>query len=995
MCLARARQLCTWGALHFLIAIPAQADDPVSRDQEQFFETQVRPVLAAKCLECHGDKKQESGLRLDSRATALKGGDSGSPAVVPGKPDESLLIAAVRHTGDYQMPPTGKLTDEQIAALSKWVEMGSPWPKAAETSAGLSATERVGEHRKNHWALKAVARPTVPEVRVQGSGFRVQAGERGGVSPPASPSEVGGQRSEVGNAIDAFIFHRLAEKQLAASPPADRRTLLRRVSFDLAGLPPTAREVDAFHADESPDAYERRVDRLLTSPRFGERWGRHWLDLARYGDTKGYAFMQERRYPYAYTYRDYVIAALNADKPYDQFVIEQLAADKLPPGEDRTPLAAIGFLTTGRKFNDIHNDIDDQIDVVSRGLLGLTVACARCHDHKYDAIPTEDYYSLHGVFASSKMPDELPLIGSPRDGEEYRKFEQELSKRQEELTQFDAKKHGEILDQVRQQAGDYMALSLAGRERNSPLLRAITFLKVNLGDVRRRLVERWREYLSREAKPEHAALALWAELSPVEGDSFAAKAKESIAKFAARPDGIQPQQANPHIKAAFAAEVPANRFDVARIYGKMLTEAHSQWKSAGGNAEALDKLSPEWRQLAEILLGPGSPTDIAREQIGDYVTRDERQKRRDIQKKIDSFTANSPAAPPRAMILADNPQPQEPVVFIRGNPARPGKQVPRQMPAVVEGQERQPFADGGRLALAKSIVSPDNPLTRRVIVNRLWMHHYGEPLVLSPSDFGIRTAPPSHPELLDWLAMRLLDSGWSLKDLHRRMVSSATYKQSSGFEFKVQGSKFNVEEQAERESHNLEPGTLNFERARSVDPENRLLWRMNRRRLELEAMRDWLLAASGDLDLTIGGRAVEMTKEPYSRRRAVYGFIDRQDLPNFYRVFDIASPDQSSPRRPQTTVPQQALFLMNSPFVAERAQALAALPEIASAAEPDARIQALYHQLFQRSATAEELEISQQFLASAESEMSSEIKLTPIEQYAQLLLLTNEGMYID
>ena len=926
---------------------------PVTSEQERFFESQVRPLLAANCLECHGDKKQESGLRLDSRATALKGGDSGSPAVVPGKPDESLLIAAVKHTGDYQMPPTGKLSDEQIAALTRWVEMGSPWPKSAETVAGLSAAERIAEHRQNHWALKPVVRPALPDLASHGVHL---------LGP-----------SDARSAIDGFIFARLAEQQLAPSPPADRRTLLRRLSFDLVGLPPTADEVDAFIADESADAYERRVDRLLASPRHGERWGRHWLDVARYGDTKGYAFQQERRYPYAYTYRDYVIAALNADKPYDQFIVEQLAADKLPLGEDKTPLAAMGFLTTGRKFNDIHNDLDDQIDVVTRGLLGLTVACARCHDHKYDAIPTEDYYSLHGVFASSRMPEELPLIGLPRDGEAYHKFEEELKKRQEELTQFDAQTHAKVLDQVRQQAGDYMALSLLRRERNSFFGRAIEFLKVPIGDVRRRLVERWRDYLARESKPEHAVFGLWAELSTIEGDAFVEQAKEAIARFAARPDGTAADHANPHIKAAFAAEIPANRFEVARIYGKVFSETYSQWKNAGGNAESLGQLPPQWRQLAEILLGPGSPTDIPREQIGDYVTRDERQKRRDIQKKIDSFTANSPAAPPRAMVLADNPQPTQPVVFIRGNPARPGKQVPRQMPAVVMGKDQHPFEGGGRLELAKAIVSPDNPLTRRVIVNRLWMHHFGEPLVLSPSDFGIRTAPPTHPELLDWLAMRLLDSGWSLKDLHRQMVSSATYRQSSVYH---------------------SPLTTHHSPS-AVDPENRLLWRMNRRRLELEAMRDLLLAASGELDLTSGGRAVEMTKAPYSRRRAVYGFIDRQDLPNFYRVFDIASPDQSSARRPQTTVPQQALFLMNSPFVVERAQALAALPEIASAAEPADRIQALYRRLFQREATAEELDIGIQFLAASAAEMSSEIKLSPIEQYAQLLLLTNEGMYID
>jgi mono/diheme cytochrome c family protein len=953
---------------------PAGADDALSPDQEQFFETRVRPLLAAKCHECHGPAKQESGLRLDSRAAALAGGDSGTPAVVPGKPDASQLIAAVKHTGDYQMPPTGKLSDDEIAILTQWVEMGSPWPKSAEAAVGLSAAERVEMDRRNHWALRPVIRPPIPATNP--ASVRASA-------PPASaePPQVASPPHAIGStaiepargAIDAFLRARLAEKQLSPSPPADRRTLLRRASFDLVGLPPTAEEVDEFAADASPDAYERRVDRLLASPRHGERWGRHWLDVARYGDTKGYAFQQERRYPYAYTYRDYVIAAFNADKPYDQFVVEQLAADKLPLGDDKTPLAAMGFLTTGRKFNDIHNDIDDQIDVVSRGLMGLTIGCARCHDHKYDAIPMEDYYSLHGIFASSRMPEELPLIGSPQQGEEYRKFEAELKKRQEELAQFDAKKYDEILEQVRRQSADYMAISLLGRDRNSLVGRAMGFLQVSIGDVRRRLVERWRDYLAQHARPEHAALGPWAALSVLEGNGFAEKAKEEIGRFAARPDGTQPAEANPLVKAAFSAEMPASRFDLARIYGKVLNEAYEQWKSAGGNAEALGKLDPPWRQLAEILLGPGAPTDIPREQIADYFTRDERQKRRDIQRKIDSFTANSPLAPPRAMVLQENPQPVQPVVFLRGNPARPGKQVPRQMPALVVGQDRQAFSSGGRLELARAIVAPDNPLTRRVIVNRLWMHHFGEPLVLSPSDFGIRTAPPTHPELLDWLASRLLESGWSLKDLHRQLVNSATYRQSSI----PQDSPF---------AH---------QSAASIDPENRLLWRMNRRRLELEAMRDSLLFLSGDLDLSIGGRSVELTKAPYSRRRAVYGFIDRQDLPNFYRVFDIASPDQSSPRRPQTTVPQQALFLMNSPFVVERARALAALPEITSAADSADRIQALYRRLFQRAATADELDIGRQFVAVAETEMSSEVKLSPWEQYAQLLLLTNEGMYID
>jgi hypothetical protein len=319
------------------------------------------------------------------------------------------------------------------------------------------------------------------------------------------------------------------------------------------------------------------------------------------------------------------------------------------------------------------------------------------------------------------------------------------------------------------------------------------------------------------------------------------------------------------------------------------------------------------------------------------------------------------------MIVADNKEPVQPRVLVRGNPARPGKEVPRQFLLVLSGEDRQPFAAGsGRLELARAIVAPENPLTRRVIVNRLWMHHFGEPLVLTPSDFGVRSDPPTHPELLDDLAMELLDAGWSLKSLHRRIVGSATYRQAS----------------------------VDRPECRSVDSENRLLWRMNRRRLELEAMRDTLLAISGRLDTRMYGRPVELTKAPFPQRRAVYGFIDRQDLPSMFRVFDIASPDQSSPRRPRTTVPQQALFLMNSPFVVEQAEALAARAEIAAAADDNTKIAELHRLVFARPPDSDERSIGREFLAAGVAPQA-DAKLSPLAQHAQLLLLTNEVMYID
>jgi hypothetical protein len=462
---------------------------------------------------------------------------------------------------------------------------------------------------------------------------------------------------------------------------------------------------------------------------------------------------------------------------------------------------------------------------------------------------------------------------------------------------------------------------------------------------------------------------LWHSLLKLPTSEFSEKATTIVADYChKRPPGILAGECNPLLKSAFEGEVLTVPMDAARIYGKLLSDVFERWKSAGGADDALAKLSDDTRQIAEVLIGSQSPTSVERDDVRQFLNRADRNKYQELQKKADSFVANSVFSPPRAMVVADNPKPMEPRVLIRGNPARPGNIVPRQFLLVVAGDQRQPFADGsGRLDLARSIVSPDNPLTRRVIANRLWMHHFGEPLVLSPSDFGVRCDPPSHPELLDWLAAELLDANWSLKTVHRQIVCSATYQQTS----------------------------LDRPECRAVDQENRLLWRMNRRRLEFEAARDTLLAVASRLDTRMFGRTVELTKSPFPARRAVYGFIDRQDLPNLYRVFDLASPDSSSPRRPRTTVPQQALFLMNSPFVIENAKALAARPEVAGVSEPSARITSLYRLIFDRQPDNDETAIGQQFVAAAEESPMNEMKMSPWEQYAQLLLLSNEVMYVD
>ena len=419
---------------------PRQSPVPESRHAE-FFETRIRPVLSEHCVSCHGPKKQQSGLRLDSREGLQKGAD-GDPVAIPGRPEESALIKAVRHEAAIKMPPRSKLSDQAIADLTTWVEIGAPWPdvtvgNTTGRAGGLSTT--IGMAAKSHWAFQKIK----------------------DFSPPAVKNHAWPQ-----TAVDRFILARLEASGLSPSSQADRRTLIRRATFDLTGLPPTPEDVESFEADNTPGVYRAPIDRLLASPRYGERWGRHWLDVARYADTKGYILFQEADYHWAYTYRDYVITALNHDLPYDRFLIEQIAADRLPPEHGRRPLSALGFLTVGARFmGNIHDVIDDRIDVICRGLMSLTVTCARCHDHKFDPIPTQDYYSLHGVLASTVEPAIPPEAKESPRTVEYARFVQELTIRQRKLTDFVTAKHHELVESARRRVVEYL---LAAQRRPRP-----------------------------------------------------------------------------------------------------------------------------------------------------------------------------------------------------------------------------------------------------------------------------------------------------------------------------------------------------------------------------------------------------------------------------------------------------------------------------------------------------------------------------------------------
>jgi len=748
----------------FAVVVVARAGE-AAPEQVEFFEQKIRPVLAEHCYSCHSAqaKKLKAGLYLDSLGGVMKGGDSG-PAVIPGNPEKSLLNQAVRyHDPDLAMPPKVKLSDRVIADFEQWVKMGVPWAKQdASTAAVTTRTEwNWTELQRGHWAFQPMQRPTPPAVK--------------DASWPRSP-------------IDQFVLAKLEAAGLPPAPAADRRTLLRRASFDLTGLPPTPEETDAFINDPSSDAFARVVDRLLASPHYGERWGRHWLDVARYSDGFGSFLDGAEKKRDAWRYRDWVVQSLNADLPFDQFVKEQIAGDVLSGGGGAI---ATGFLALGPTYKSDGGTaegnavaqaetLDDRVDTVARGLLGLTVSCARCHDHKFDPIPQQDYYSLAGVFRNTRN-DERPLPGTSK----------------------------EVIDQYNTAMKEIADLEKA---------------------------------VKAEAKDEREATA------------------EEKAELAARRKQL----------------------------------------------EALKKNAPEMYPAMHVVAEAGS-ADMA--------------------------------------------------VALRGNLLKPGEIAPRRFLHIVAGENPTAFTHGsGRVELAEAVVDPENPLTARVLVNRVWMRHFGKALVRTPDNFGKLGDKPTHPEILDWLARNFIESGWSLKKLHRTIMLTAAYQMSSHMDRRC------------------------FER----DGENRLIWRVEPRRLDVEAWRDGLLAVTGGLDHSLGGPATESLLD--SPRRTLYSIISRNgdkfQSDDFLRLFDFPSARATSAQRNTSIVPQQFLFMMNSPFMAKRAQALA---ERLTHEAPDdsTRIARAYRLLFDRAPSEDETRAATIFLQNG-----------PLEQYAQVLLSSNEFLFL-
>jgi hypothetical protein len=894
-------------------ALAARASSEGSKLTPQelaFFEKNIRPVLSERCYKCHStqpDAKVRAGLDLGTREGILKGGDSG-PAIVAGKPADSLLIRSLKAADpDEVMPPAkdgGPLPPEVIAAFEHWVKMGAPDPRSEKSSAKYGPD---AEKARSHPFFNPVKPVPVPAVTRQ---------------------------DWVKTPVDAFVLAKLEANAMQPSPPADKRTLIRRATFDLLGLPPTPEEVDAFLADKSPDAFNKVVERLLQSPHYGERWGRYWLDVARYGDTKGDVIRnRENRFLYSYTYRDYVIRAFNEDKPYDRFLIEQIAADRLPLGEDKSALAALGFLTLGNKFNnDANQIIDDQIDVITRGTMGLTVACARCHDHKFDPITMKDYYALHGVLNSSAEPPEPPLLKPVQRDAAFAEFEKAKAAAEAELARFRAENERSLITNQHARVGDYLLAVHEFAQLTGPdtPTRTVFYRQRELDTTIAGAVERWVERAKKKPDP---VLAPWLAFAALPAKEFSEQARSVAHKLAANRDESAP--ANPLVARLFVVP-PTSLKDVAGRYNRLLGETSRQWQALltkGGVTRAFPDKTLEEVRLA--LYASGSPFAFTERDIRRLTSQQTEARENLLIRKVNDVIINHPGSPARAMALEDLPKPRDSAIFLRGNPATRGAVVPRQFLEILAGPSPRPFTNGsGRLELAQAIASRDNPLTARVLVNRVWLRHFGEGLVTTPSDFGLVGEPPTHPELLDWLAGWFMDHGWSLKQLHRLIMNSATYQQRSD----------------------------DNPRYSAKDQGNSLLWRQNRYRLDFEAMRDTMLAVSGALDRTMGGQPVNLATDPSPPRRTVYGFIDRAALPEFFNTFDFAPPDISSPRRIPTTVPQQALYLLNAPFVVQQAKHLAARPEWQKLTSTVARIKALYRLLFQRPPSATELRLGTAFL---------------------------------
>lgn len=899
----------------------------------EFFERQVRPLLAEKCFSCHGRGQRKGKLTLDSRAGVMAGGENGA-VVVAGKPEESLLVEAIGYEGGTQMPPDAKLTDREIGVLKQWVTLGLPWPATDDSgSAAIRVDGVVTEQDRNFWSFRPIREPAAPAVERK--------------DWPRLP-------------LDYFVLNRLEAEKLKPVPEANRQSFIRRATFDLLGLPPSEAEVAAFVADDHPQAYERLIERLLDSPQYGERWARHWLDVARYGEDQAHTF-EARMYPSGYRYRDWVVDSLNRDLPIDQFLLEQIAGDLLPGEERMQRLPALGFFALGPVYyadagcapKAKSDEYDDRIDTLCRGVLGLTVACARCHDHKFDPISTKDYYALAGVFASTEY-QEAPLA-PPEVVKAYDDAQAEIKQAEEKLKSAQTEATRNLAESLAPQTAKYLAATWRVQNRRKVESGYKVASAIEGTDLQEFLLERWLQYAVSEPGKKNQVLTPWHELIASQD------AKQDLSGDAAATEAVL--RVAETVQAKLVAAIEARREAEAKYREQLAALAEGMKKP---DKPALPGETAN--VLKEFLENDKGPLAIPKDRLEKLLPEEGKQLLAELKKKTEERKKAAPPKYPVAHSLTEGKAANS-KVHVRGNVKELGDEVPRRFITVLSPSDPPPFAQGsGRLELAQAITSRDNPLTARVFVNRVWQHHFGRGIVGTPSNFGLLGERPTHPELLDYMAARFMASGWSLKQLHRDIMLSATYRLAS--------------------SNNA----ANHER----DPENRLLWRMNRRRLDIESWRDAMLLVAGSLDSTRGGPSLDLNNGN-NRRRTLYAAVSRHELNPVLRLFDFPDANLTSERRAITTVPMQQLFVLNSEFMIGQARTLAARLAQENLPDDEARIDRLYRLVFARAADERERRLAREFVARAlpEEVSASDVKLNRWEQLAQALLGTNEFVFAD
>ncbi len=1030
----------------------------------EFFEAKIRPILVQHCYECHSvdSKNVKGGLLLDTRASTFKGGDSG-PAVVAKNVRDSLLISALKHE-TVEMPPKGKLSDAVIADFVAWVEMGAPDPRIGETA---TPSKIDFDEARKFWSFQPIVEPELPKAR---------------------------RADWAKNDIDQFTLAKMEQLGLHPVAQAGKAELIRRATFDLIGLPPTPKEVAEFVQDESSGAFERVIERLLASKHYGERWGRYWLDVARYAEDQAHTFSVTPN-SNGFRYRDWVVSAFNSDMPYKQFVKMQIAGDFLDVDSDRPydHLIALGYFGLGAQYyknsdaaKAAADELDDRVDTLTRGFLGLTVSCARCHDHKFDPIPTQDYYSLAGVFNCSKLHN-APLC-KPDEVAAYNAGQQKSKTTEEAVKAFLAKEKSIAAES---HVGDISKTMLAvwkhqiAAESDQPINLAELAKQAGLSEF---LLQRWIRYLDVKQKGKVKALDPWFALdrkkSALEDEvaKVAEEFQQSVQAMldvrnsitasnlaAVQPNG-QHQPGSPRFvsplvtKIRPTAPIDADISNATQLYlvvsdgGNGNSCDHSDWLEPRlvGPAGELKLTELKWKSLAGFggaqidrnyegkriraggkkvsyaigthapsvivydlpagydrfkaiggldnsgsdqggcgeqasiqfsvytempvgstvqgpvsvgedlitkVFGKDGPLAVRDEDLEKFLNGEKKDQLAQLRAQAEDAKKTAPAMYPIAHAYTEA-NVADMKVYVRGNPANPREVAPRRFLTILAGQDQPRFQNGsGRRELAEAIANDDNPLTARVMVNRIWQHHFGRGIVGTPSNFGKQGEAPTHPELLDYLSSRFVKSGWSIKALHREIMLSSTYQLSTAF----------------------------HETNANIDGDNRYLWRMSRRRLDVEAWRDALLHVSGNLDPALGGPSTKLA-EPSNRRRTIYAMVSRHELDSLLRLFDFPDANITSEKRSETTVPQQQLFVLNSPFMLDQAKAFSARVHNEAVANDEARIQRAFQLAYSRSVSDIELELGLAYLGSKADEQTA---LTRWELYAQVLLSGNEFMYLD